>query len=1203
MLVTDSNYTTGSMEPNPQTDSVCAKNNTEHTRGLATSGIPVPYTSFSLRKIATNKTHFHYRRNGITEDPPTAFTDFMHQLREYGKENQHSLADLISGSGGKPVLMWLYQADQQLALTLLSSRVNRYTLAYRTGGGTSDNEQELHEIQRKINILKGKDDQSLFQRLLENLSTFERVNNRIIYEDRCQLALLQDLDTYEEPMEAFRLLPKEFSYDDRVLLDPDNISAPAGALIFQSHTEEITDMIAKICTEEGNNQQDHRTEKCIDQLIQTGKMNLKNKSARESVEHLVQNQHEDLWEILDAYFCELEREDSNNKNPLHHKQGDTNKSAVLKTVLAREETKKFMDYDLVHYLSSLQEDALLEEFAECEQGKIDQLQPEFQSFFKQAEMEGYTLSDNFKEHRLTVQTASLKKYISQPSEDTDSIWIIEEDYSEEQIASILNGKSSNNKVATAIQLLQSYINASSDISTLDDQKKMLIARDELIKAQIEYFFAKAGQHLNSVEDLQSRPELFNSYMKKIILLENSRPSAALMMDETKGIGIATAVSAAGKLLLRAKEEPVQQRLRDLHLEYQLKYHFQYDYATEVKTLITSIPKQMLSIVSGMIGAVFNAASWTHQLVTGKASLIAACRKSMQVSAGMPNSLLDYFKQSVQGYEKLCENNPHMARVLAGNIAQTATAIKNAMGEQSEFYALFDQLNTRVSAEAATSYMTAQFDANANNISSLSEDEANQLKKVFTLCRLLKYSPEIVTGTVGTAETIGKVASGNVCGAVISGVKTVVKTGTAHLINHHVSALSDDEVKSVNAMIMTIQHGPVEAAKRLQIMQASAEFTAEQLKGKSVKYSATKAFFRPLTIRFTRFGKALADWRKGENSSGKLALFTETIKLAGMSAPVLFSAIAAPMALWLLPALAGSIAMAGPLAAIFLMRLFYQTDPVEDLALIVKRKLDNMMSPRLSGLEKMAETDIANHMKSKGYQPAVDCLTHLEVYDRYIDTFRQSKPELAGRLENELRKTLASDEHTGQQINKLNLQREELTKLEVMTESLTIDRVKLSACIPADLRKQLAEISTDRLPYWIIGRIQEIHENFFQSLGTDTIPASEEALTNALHDTQFKVAMVNQMKPQMSQIAPHLENPTEDTREKVKGIGAGLQKKAYEMCLRTVMKRALITAVGNENITSLDQLDQMTNKNINYQRRLNDEIELMKNTLKAGDSTA
>ena len=1199
MQVTQRNHTNDFTKPGTEAASLPAKKAPGYF-SPANPETSVTTTLLAHRIISKKKTLFHYKSHGITNSLE-AFTDFMHQLREYGKKQQHSLADLISGSGGKPVLMWLYQADQQLALTLLSSRVNRYTQAYHTGEGTSDNEQDLHDIQRKIDILKSKNDESLFQRLLESLSTFERINNRIIYEDRCQLALLQDLDTHEEPMEVFRLLPEEFSYDDGVLLDPDNISAPARALVFKNHTGEITDMIAKICTEEGDNQQDRRTEKCIDQLIKTGKMNLKNKSARENVEHLIQNQHEDLWEILDAYFCELEREDSNNKNPLHHKQGDANKSAVLRSVLAQEETKKFIDYDLVHYLSSLQEDTLLEEFAECEQGKIDQLQPEFQNFFKQAEMEGYTLSDNFKKHRLTIQTASLKKYISQPSEDTDNIWMMEEDYSEEQIASILNGKSSNNKVAAAIKLLQSYINASSGICTADDQKKMLVARDALIKAQIEYFFTKAGQHLNSVEDLQSRPELFASYMGKITLLERGRPSAALIMDETKGI--ATAVGAAGKHLLRAQEEPVQQRLRDLHLEYQLKYHFQYDYATEVKALITSIPGQMLSIVSGMIGAVFNAASWTRQLVTGKASLITVCRKSMQVSAGMPNSLLDYFKQSVQGYKKLCENNPHMARVLAGNIAQTATAIKNAMGEQSEFYALFDQLNARVSTEAATSYMTEQFDANSNNISSLSEDEANQLKTVFTLCRLLKYSPEVVTGAMGTAETIGKAASGNVCGAVISGVKTVVKTGTAHLINHHVSALSDDEVQSANAMLMTIQHGPVEAAKRLQMMQASAAFTADQLKGKSVRYSATKAFFRPLTVRFTRFGKALADWKKGENSSGKLALFTEAIKLAGVSAPVLFSAIAAPMALWFLPALAGSIAMAGPLAAIFLMRLFCQTDPVEDLTLVVKRKLDNMMSPRLSGLEKMAETDIANHMKSKGYQPAVDCLTHLDVYDRYIDAFRQSKPELAGRLEDKLRKTLASDEHIGQQLNKLNLQREELIKLEAMTESLTINREKLSTCIPADLQKQLAEISTDRLPYWIIGRIQEIHENFFQSLGTDTIPASEEALTIALHDTKFKIAMVSHMKPQMSQIAPHLENPTEDTREKVKGIGTRLQKNAYEMCLRTVMKRALITAVGNENITSLDQLDQMTNKNINYQRRLSNEIELMKNTLKTGDSAA
>lgn len=1126
-------------------------------------------------------------------DGLSRFILFVEDLKKYALSQSITVADVISGIKGQSVLKHLYQHDDGLAVMLLERRLNVYEEEYgdveRIGlfddeNGTEE-EQDITDMLEKVNCLKKKKDQVLFETLLNQLNEFEKDQKRVPYDDRCNLALLKSAGVTHDLNRI--AMPAYMTGNIQNMLNFDDIAERTG-WPWSSHSAiEITEAVKQVCLEEGAQYQSHRLDKEVKKLFHTGMLDLEHYSAEENVRRLCSTSVQSIWNMVDAYYCEKVRANPDEKNRLLEFKKESDKSAFITQLLSEDESLQiWVKGPLAHKLLKHQENTINKMLNERAKG-MDVVLYRLTGFVRQAKAVDYTVNAAILNKLETLQIDEMNDYIQQAEKADDPLWLTGNTYSRSEIKRHLH-RLNPSKASKQLRLLRDYLFVCKSVKSLEEEQVMLQAKNHLLKEQVEHLFNKARQIIDSPVELEnkSKKQLFDNCLKNIVLLEELRPPVSVM---DTALSLMDMVSAIGCSLIRIGEMLVSQRLRDISLEYQLKHHFDYDFKTEMGGQVSSIPGQLWQTLGAVVGQITGTVGLVYNTAMGNVCLVDACKKSIALQQGTTNALLDSVRQKLKDYGELCKHNPHMARILAGNIAQTMAVIENADGTNSELYAIFNQFKQRVSTEAMASYMAEQFEPADMDISSLNKEEAAALKRMFALCQLFQWAPEAVVGATGAVETARQAVSGSTLGTAWSAIKTVFRTSVTHFVKQGVSAMSDDEVRAVNTAIMTWRHGPREAGLRLQAMQTAAEFMADQAKGHSVSYSAVRAFFRPLTTRFSRLRKAYRNWLSGKNSC--LSVISECLKITAVATPMVASAVATPIvATFLGPAFIGYTLTIGPFIALGFITFFYQMDPAEDMAMLMSDKLAFMLEPGLSDIARHAEKEVKFRLKAGGYAVIKRKIAYENLYQRFWPGFEEQHPSLAEEIEDEFEAKIEKDQQYHAKVQQLVALRNELMRLEPMLAG----NVKSGNVISnvTDEMKDQVPADDAQAAYWVIARVQTIRETLFQALGKEFVPVDDEAVAMRLKQFLKRLRMVEKMRQHKPQVTKCLASEKSNAEPVIEAAVKGMHTQAYITCNRVAMRHSLMRMAGTEKI-SRDRLDRLAHCRQDYCQQMKSQLGMMK----------
>lgn len=1121
---------------------------------------------------------------------------FIQSLKAQADHLNMSIVDFISGEESRSVLKRLYVHDKLLTLSLINTRLECYKKAYddsemMTPWNDEEGTAQQQDIQAMLKIakcLEDNDHDASFDHLLHLLKSFEQEEKIVPFEDGYDLALLQIAGIAEHS--KLKAIPQNKIDNLSLLLDPANLADTTNyCFVTQHNAEQIEEAVQEICIAEAQKQHENFLQQSAAWLFKNGQLDLEHLTAEENIHHLCETSPEQVQIIFNEYYKEKIRKDNKIQHGLQGYEQSEDKIAFLQMLPTTDAgLKAWIQSTLMCQLVALQEQQLLEEMQNPNKTSKDNQVwlSRLTSFARQAKSVGYTINKKINRKLEVLQLVAMQSYINKGKTTDSSLWLLDETMTVKEIIKYLAGNDSKS-MTQCVKALQNYLWLSFGVNSFEKEKQMLQAKDTLIKAQEEHLFTLARAHIDSPDALKNKPKAeFEHYLKGIVALEELRPPASLLNEKFTFSGI---VSAIGCHLIRGAEIPVHQRLRDIYLEYQLKQHFNYNFTTEMSTQISAIPGQICSAAAAVADQVKQAAGFIYKTVSGNICLSDICKQSFLIQKGVSNTLLDTLRKQLEDYAELCKHHPQMARVLAGNVAQTIAVIENTVSKKSELYNIFNQFKKRISMEAMASYMTAQFDTAEMDITTLDPQKAESLKRMFALCQFFQWAPEAVTGAAGTVEIMTQATSGSVWGTAWSAFKTAFKMASVTVVKQGVSTLSDEDVRGINTVMMTMEHGPKEASRRLQAMQTSVEFLADHAKGHSVKYSAIKALFRPFTVRFTRLKKSFVLWQEGKGSL--LSLCSETIKVTAVVAPIIASVIATPVVASVLgPALIGYTITAGPVLALTFSRLFYQTDPFKDMALLVNKKITSMLEPGMAGIAQRAKNETRLRLQQGGYHAVKKCIAYEKLYTQFWSDFQAKNQGLAKALEDRFEQDAATDTGYQEELKNLQIMTSELRQLDRVLEG-SVKRETIIACLPDAIKAQVPADNTQAV-YWAISRVQFIRENLFQKLGTTLIPGDDIAVINRFFQFRKKLTMVEFMRQNEAKIDRCLPTMITEADKTVQNAVESLHKHAYLLSGKVAIHRAIMSMAGDTSL-SQDRLDCMINRREQFSQRVNNQLRAMK----------
>ncbi|MCY4329930.1 MAG: hypothetical protein OXC48_07635 [Endozoicomonadaceae bacterium] len=1127
---------------------------------------------------------------------------FIQSLKNQADHLNMSVVEFISGDNSHCVLKRLYLFDQSLALALIKTRLQCYQDVYNDaemmhlGDNEDDGTEQEQEIQAMLEALDKASASSAetdFDYLLRSLKVFEQKENRVPFADRYDLALLQLAGIAEHP--KLTAVPESI-VQSSALTDPTDLALTSSQyLVWQHNPEKIEEAIQEICNTEAYKHHENFLLQSIIWLFDNGQLDPEHATTAENLQSLCETAPEQVEALFSEFYKEARRKDSTVQDGLQGYTEATDKSNFLKTLMATDKPLiAWIRGSLTQQLIALYEQQLLSEM-QTPAGKARNNQVwlcRLTHLVRQAKACNYTVDEKISNKLEVLQLVTMQSYINKNKAADSPLWFPDGTMTVKQIKAHL-ASADKQGIAGCVKALQYFLSLSMNVNSFEEQKCMLQAKDALIKAQIEYLFTQTRAHIDSADKLKnSKKADFEVHLKKIAALEALRPPAALLSEKFTFSGM---ISGLGCHLLRGAEIPVHQRLRDIYLEYQLKYHFSYDFTTQINAQIQALPGQVCTAAGVMADQMKNVVNFIYKTVSGQISISEACRTSFSIQKGASNALLDTVRKQLEDYAELCEHHPHMARVLAGNVAQTIAVIENTVSNKSELYNIFNQFKKRISMEAMAAYMTEQFDPAAMDITCLDAEKATALKRMFALCQFFQWAPEVITGTVGAAEIMSQAASGSVFGTAWSAFKTAFKIASTTMVKQGVSTLSDEDVKGINMTMMTIEYGPQEAARRLQLMQTSAEVLAEQAKGHSIKYSAIKALCRPFTIRFTRLKATFALWKEGKGSF--LSFCSEAIKATAVVAPIVVSVVATPVVVSVLgPALIGYTITAGPALSMSLTALFYQTDPFKDMTLLINKKVAVMLEPGMADIEQRAREATRSCLQNGGYNTVKRYFAYEKLYTQFWADFQARNPHLATALENKFAQDVTTDKTYNVQLKTVQTAACELRQLEQVLQGNATKRETIVACLSDTVKSQVPADATQAI-YWAIARVQRNREMLLQELGTRLIPGDDQAVAKRFFQFRKKLTMVELMRQHEMKIDRCLPAMLAEAEKTVGEVVESLHKQTSLLFGKVVIHRAIINMAGDASL-SQDKLDRMINRREQFSRRISDQLRVMKHITNA-----
>ncbi|MBE8216026.1 MAG: hypothetical protein HAW62_06870 [Endozoicomonadaceae bacterium] len=716
--------------------------------------------------------------------------------------------------------------------------------------------------------------------------------------------------------------------------------------------------------------------------------------------------------------------------------------------------------------------------------------------------------------------------------------------------------------------------------------------DKYMMAQINYYFEKAQQCIDATG--MSTPELkerFMGYLDKIATLESCRPNAASL----KSANLTQSLLNIGLNLLKENEYSVAQRLKNIHIEYQLKKEHHYDSKEELSKQIPNLTQKSKLFRSHTTKKL---KELMHQLITNPTDIVGIATSIFSAQSEVYKDLLYNIDSQLKSFAILCQKNPVLARALIGNIAQVYAILKTVAMQESELFSLFSQFEKRIQAESLAVYTSEAFKPNSSDLSTASPEEIDSLKRIYAWCDLCKYAPLITKTAIEGARVLKNACTESFLMNGVTMIKSLFSVAATQFIQNNTSKLSNEEVKAINTTLLSARYGVAEASNRIHRMQQVAGIMSDSLGNKSIFYSGVKAFLHPITTRFTRWISAYNRYRPGDS---KWDLFSETLKMTVIFGPILIGLLALPI-LAPLSAFIGDIYLSHfflilPTWTYISTMSMYKWDPLSDVVLLTTQKATKLLESKVEDLTKEAVKDAKDAFKSRHYQSTLTRLTFIQFYDDNPDIIEQNQALIMDQKEKI--RAERQTEHYQKNQTALCQSYHELNYLNtILSTSQAIDRDLLLKQAPVSLHSHIP-IDSASLSYWASARVQQLNELFLSRLGTDQLPENEVQLIEQITTIEEKVIISNllmeknksqsqsqsQSQPSVA-IHEKLEQARTIGSEKLQSALSRIYVNAYTIASQKVIEHAIHKTVGNHNM-SARQFEYITdNKHaFNYKTEL------------------
>ncbi|MCL6269782.1 hypothetical protein M3P05_07495 [Sansalvadorimonas sp. 2012CJ34-2] len=781
----------------------------------------------------------------------------------------------------------------------------------------------------------------------------------------------------------------------------------------------------------------------------------------------------------------------------------------------------------------------------------------------------------------------------------------------QQVTDAIHGKDKH-PYAEAVRKLHAYT-LHNDNGRAQGLNKGLRKKDELMCCQRDIYMDKAREHFGdqqqfvhhafmaqSIEALRPKPMLMNMF-----------EGTASPMDVAKRLG--RGAMTPGAL-------PFVHQMKELKLMHDLTLRG-YKFEDEAWDLLNYLPSVGSHLWTAGGQTYTDGKALVGKLANMELGPVEAAREVVKLGTETTDRLTKDFQEILTGAALLGKTNPRLLRALNGNLRQTLTVLGNTVGTNSTLYNWFNELHSRVSAEAWTQCVIDNLDNEPVDLSKIPEDQLKAVKRLVTLNRLLTcgpYVPHVLNAALGTIQS-----AGNPVSTAWTWAKAAANIFYSRLVQTKVNAMEGRDVQALNTLMDTLTEGPAYATWRQQMMEQSGQLIADIACKRPIKAAlastgilggllgefsimGVKPFAwlgnispHPYKAMVKRVNGAFSNWWHGK-PGGRTELAIRILQCAPIALPAasLIPALLAPGILGLI----GTVTLVTPLlvATHFIIKEIARFAGMTDVAVVVASHVHNYLNrPDLNvkqGVEKLLKaTDYENHIQYVAENHAFAAIAN-GYWDQWAKSCKD-EGEKAKQAEAKIYETVEKDFASNPgQFNRLKQVKKALDYLKGHLDSGTpelVDDAELKKILPAEDVPDLPE-NHHRL-YWSQVMIQRLHDEMFSAIGfdekgEDSIPQTEEELEQRLKkftaDRLCGAMLVSEYAPARGNLVRAREHYTKLLMDRVQELTEVDIMKAVEHAMTAVrLNRIKQHASCKNDKINPDDFEQAVNNDEGFEQEM------------------
>ena len=862
----------------------------------------------ALKHRSTSQTDAPVSSN-VTVEADTYIIDkaLANQQKIHSQLDNTSAGELIHGLPGKTILTEQFRTDKEGTYDLFAARLVAFEKdihdTFSRFGRKAEALTLLSQLQGKLNRLKNEMSEDALLSLINGIQDYEKIFHKDSWIQMVSIAFI-GISNLMKGAFAGQLknliAPERLNGGDRNLLDPAIVSKYNEGTV-TSNPEGLAEVMDQVLICSGEDALGQHRFQLINQLQQQDYPENENiLNPQTLIEHLAETQPALVSDLMaiefkhEAYVkdADARRQGQNYLDQLQEAGNDTEKLIVL--LQTAKGLGEYLGQSAQnHYLNKLSQgldektQAALDQNTVLTSDELDELNTDLHCA-RQLEkaLNCQTTAEHLNEMAGRIEIIAcipVHQTLCSGLYNGEKIWFLDNDLTLEQIAEAVRGTSPS-KIKSAIQKLNAFIYQPSG-DDLAGFREHLVIKDDLMSEQQDAALAAAQTKLGKAEE-------FKSALIAARDIEVARPPYQLISEN---ITFLQRVLRAGHTAIRPERQPLEHRVRSLMLEHQLVLDG-YNFNTEVQKLFSEMPELLTDIQEKTTHAAAECGGMVSGYMNGDESFIKLMANLGSLGNDTRNKIVKKFRDAFTGAAAIGQTSPRTLRALHGNIAQTAQNLLSTLGQNSPLYAMYNELNSRVSAETNAQYFIEALqrenvDLGLDKLTDEQRAAVRRLIAINTILSKAKYAPAAIEGVFKT------VTGGlNPLNIAWNAAKTGVRLFTTYMIDNKVNAMRGEDLKILNTTLDILNDGFAVANLRQQAMEKSGKVMADIACQKIDAITVANAtIFYPFRVLKDNLTDAFRDLRNRRPGS-LLRMATMVLK----AAPVVVMPVIASATLLTLP---------------------------------------------------------------------------------------------------------------------------------------------------------------------------------------------------------------------------------------------------------------------------------------------------------------